>query len=79
MSDEPDVPGGRSGTFHSYRCPLCGHTDDVDLGEDAPVRIRCSHCGTLLEVQAGGGAVERVSVVVAREEPGEEREGDGPS
>ena len=36
--------------WHTYRCPVCGHTDEVDLAEGVAGSIDCSHCGTPLEV-----------------------------
>jgi uncharacterized Zn finger protein len=47
MSGETPEPGMG---WHTYRCPVCGHTDEVDLAEGAPRSIECSHCGTALEV-----------------------------
>ncbi len=37
--------------WHTYRCPVCGHTDEVDLVEGVPESVDCSHCGTTLEVE----------------------------
>lgn len=54
--------------WRSYRCPVCGHADDVDVPEDEALLIRCSHCETALEVERAAGASERVSVHVASEE-----------
>ena len=48
MSARKSDPGRLE--WHTYRCPVCGHTDEVDLAEGAPASIACSHCGTPLEV-----------------------------
>ena len=40
---------------HSYRCPVCGHTDGVDLKAGVALRIPCSHCDTLLELRLDHG------------------------
>lgn len=51
--------------WRSYRCPVCGHSDEVAVPEGESLLIRCSHCDTALEVQRDPGASERVSVQVA--------------
>jgi transcription elongation factor Elf1 len=48
MSAKNSDPGRLE--WHTYRCPVCGHTDEVDLAEGVSGRIDCSHCGTPLEV-----------------------------
>ena len=48
MSD-PNSEEGSLG-WHTYRCPVCGHTDEVDLEAGVVRSIECSHCGTSLEV-----------------------------
>ena len=61
----------RTPEWHTYRCPVCGHTDEVDL-VTGPVRaVTCSHCGTSLEVtaRATDAAAAVVRVVNERLEP----------
>ncbi|MGD8361820.1 MAG: hypothetical protein PVJ04_10335 [Gemmatimonadota bacterium] len=53
---------------HSYRCPVCGHTDGVDLKAGVALKIPCSHCDTLLELRLDTDSSERVSVVRSRPE-----------
>ena len=53
---------------HSYRCPVCSHTDGVELRTGVVVRIPCSHCQTLLELRLEREGSERVSVVLVRPE-----------
>jgi hypothetical protein len=53
---------------HSYRCPVCSHTDGVELRAGGVVRIPCSHCGTLLELRLETEGSERVSVMLIRPE-----------
>ncbi len=36
--------------WHSYRCPVCGHFDEVETSGDVR-SVACSHCGTDLELQ----------------------------
>ena len=51
MTSEQARDSGQAG-WHSYRCPVCGHTDGVDgVGESAAM-LACAHCGTDLEVAA---------------------------
>ena len=54
---------GPGGDWHSYRCPVCSHTDGVSLAGTEAVLIRCRHCDTPLEVRSRGP--EGVSVTVA--------------
>ena len=51
---------------HSYRCPVCGHTDGVELRAGGVLRVPCSHCQTLLELRLDTERSERVSVVLAK-------------
>lgn len=60
--------------WRSYRCPVCGHADEVAVPAEESLLIRCSHCETALEVERGGEGSERVSVQVASEEPGADEE-----
>lgn len=53
---------------HSYRCPVCGHSDSVDLVAGAPQTVSCSHCQTRLELRVNAESSDRVSVVVLRSE-----------
>ena len=52
------------GEWHAYRCPVCGHTDEVVLEERRPCRLACTHCAAPLEVEARGADVARVTVRV---------------
>ena len=55
----------QSGT---YRCPVCGHRDEVELDAEGGSRIlTCSYCDTALEVSARGPDSVRFSVQVAEE------------
>jgi len=39
--------------YGTYRCPVCGHRDSVEVTPRAPARrISCSYCGVLLDVAA---------------------------
>jgi transcription elongation factor Elf1 len=52
----------------TYRCPVCGHRDEVSLDADGGTRIlTCSYCDTALEVSARGPDSVRFSVQVAEE------------
>jgi transcription elongation factor Elf1 len=51
--------------WHTYRCPVCGHADEVDLAEGVPGSIDCSHCGTPLEVEVLDRDAAAVGVKVA--------------
>lgn len=63
----PDaVPPGES-EWRSYRCPVCGHADEVAVPEGDVVRIRCSHCEASLEIEGGKAGSGKVSVHVAPE------------
>ena len=44
----------------TYRCPVCGHSDSVEVKAGSPARrVECSYCGSELEVSArNGGAVQ---------------------
>lgn len=48
--------------WRSYRCPVCSHSDSVSLAGAETVSIRCSHCGTPLEIRPRGGASVSVTV-----------------
>ncbi|HKK92132.1 MAG TPA: hypothetical protein VJ925_01820 [Longimicrobiales bacterium] len=46
------MTGGQS-DWHAFRCPVCGHRDEVELPELSGVTIDCPHCDTTLNVEAG--------------------------
>lgn len=50
--------------WHSYRCPVCGHTDEVDM-KGATGVVACSHCGTELEVSSRSREEAAAAVKVA--------------
>lgn len=70
MASERDDRPPAGAEWRSYRCPVCGHADDVAVSGEGSLRIRCSHCDTPLTV-ADRGSGERLSVQVAGEEPEE--------
>ena len=52
----------------TYRCPVCGHRDDVTLDSDGNAQVlECTYCDTALEVSARGPDSVRFSVQVAEE------------
>jgi transcription elongation factor Elf1 len=52
--------------FATYRCPVCGHGDSVELdGAAAGRRIVCSYCAAQLEVGENSPRAGRVTVRVA--------------
>lgn len=50
----------------TYRCPVCGHRDTVELDRDNAT-ITCSYCETPLEVTMRDRESVRLSVQVAGE------------
>ena len=64
----PDQGGGSEETWHSYRCPVCGHNDAVEDTNQGPVVIPCTHCQTVLEVHVSSQGSERTTAHVFREE-----------
>lgn len=48
--------------WHSYRCPVCGHTDEARLAGASEGQVSCSHCSTPLEVTVA--APDRDAAVV---------------
>lgn len=37
---------------HEFRCPVCSHVDAVDLPvAEGSREVRCSYCGTALELE----------------------------
>ena len=62
MADQKEM---RSGT---YRCPVCGHSDSVEMTvEKESLVTPCSNCDTLLEVAFRGEDSIRFRVQVAEE------------
>lgn len=53
--------------WRSYRCPVCGHADEVRIAEGESAQIACSHCEALLEVTLSRERAESVSVQLAKE------------
>lgn len=68
MTDPSEDPGSRKGNaWRSYRCPVCGHTDEVEIAKGESARIPCSHCDTLLDVRLTRERAESVKVQVAED------------
>ncbi|MDP2956742.1 MAG: hypothetical protein Q8N53_09995 [Longimicrobiales bacterium] len=42
--------GGGPARWHSYRCPVCGHADEVEFDGGSAGTVSCSHCATALEL-----------------------------
>ena len=61
----PTGPSQRPPGWHTYRCPVCGHTDEVDLAAGAPAPVSCSHCDADLEVVARSAEEAAATVKVA--------------
>lgn len=60
--------GKQAPRYGTYRCPVCGHRDGVELNADETARvIECSYCETPLEVSSRGDDSVRFSVQVAEE------------
>ena len=57
--------------WHSYRCPVCGHTDGVDLLRGQERTIDCSHCGTTLAVVVMAPDTPAAGVTVSARVAGE--------
>jgi transcription elongation factor Elf1 len=38
----------------TYRCPVCGHRDTVEVAAETAARVTCSYCTSVLEVRARG-------------------------
>lgn len=62
-----EAPGGQQP--REYRCPVCGHVDEVELEEGRPRTVRCTHCETSLTVRLPAPDAQRLEVQVA---PGQE-------
>jgi len=60
MSGSEGESLGPATGWHSYRCPVCAHVDEVETSEAAG-RITCSHCGTELELELR--SADRTAVV----------------
>jgi len=65
--DEAEAPGAAE--WRSYRCPVCGHADEVAVDEGDVLKIRCSHCDASLEVEGGRSGSGKVSVHVTDDGP----------
>jgi len=58
----------RDQLYGTYRCPVCGHRDAIELAADETSRVLvCSYCDTALEVSARGRDSVRLAVQVAEE------------
>ena len=57
------------GALHgTYRCPVCGHRDSIEVIPDAPAkRTKCSYCGAALDVTARSAETVNLDVKVAEE------------
>lgn len=60
-----EVRGGDVPHWHSFRCPVCGHTDGTDVVEGPSSTVSCSHCGTVLEIAARAPEEASAAVKVA--------------
>ena len=60
----------RDQLYGTYRCPVCGHRDAIELRAEENSRVLdCSYCDTALEVSARGPDSVRFAVQVAEEHP----------
>jgi transcription elongation factor Elf1 len=58
----------RDQLYGTYRCPVCGHRDAIELSVEESSRVlECSYCDTALEVSARGRDSVRFAVQVAEE------------
>jgi transcription elongation factor Elf1 len=58
----------RDQLYGTYRCPVCGHRDAIELSAEESSRVLdCSYCDTALEVSARGRDSVRLAVQVAEE------------
>ena len=64
--------------WHAFRCPVCGHRDEVELPELSGVTIDCPHCDTTLNVEAGTAEQIDATARVADSTNGETRTRDEP-
>jgi transcription elongation factor Elf1 len=56
----------RDQLYGTYRCPVCGHRDAIELSAQENSRVLdCSYCDTALEVSARGRDSVRFAVLVA--------------
>lgn len=54
--------------YGTYRCPVCGHRDTTELGQQRSSRVvECSYCETPLEISTRGPESVRFAVQVAEE------------
>jgi len=69
MSTPRPTPVAREPSrWHMYRCPVCGHTDEIDVDAGSSVPVACSHCDAELEavVRSPEEAAAMVTVVTRR-------------
>jgi hypothetical protein len=52
--------------WHCYRCPVCGHMDEVELGREPSRAVACSHCTTVLDVAARSAQEAAAVATVAK-------------
>lgn len=62
---DESLQGAGTGGWHTYRCPVCGHTDEIQLAGGAATTLPCSHCGTALDVVLRAPDEASVAVKVA--------------
>lgn len=62
---EQSERGTAPAAWHSYRCPVCGHTGEVELDGALLGTVQCSHCATALELLSGAPDQAAVTVKVA--------------
>lgn len=58
------APNPTPAGWHSYRCPVCGHTDGVELAGSTGT-VPCTHCATPLELVVRAPDEAQVTVRVA--------------
>jgi transcription elongation factor Elf1 len=52
----------------TYRCPVCGHRDSVEVVPGAPAkRTNCSYCSVTLEVMVRNPGAVNLDVKMAEE------------
>jgi desulfoferrodoxin-like iron-binding protein len=60
-----DPSEGGTAAWHVYRCPVCGHTDEVLMEGGPEGTLPCSHCATPLELVVRSPDQAAVAVKVA--------------
>lgn len=66
--EESDMADLEETEYGTYRCPVCNHRDGAEIRPgDAVGLIRCSYCGTSLELSPRGRDPVRFTVQVAGE------------